>query len=213
MNIRFPGIDCLRWKLNLADIILLAAALGIDCMIVSFSQGLIFQCNRLKISLMLAGVMGLFQGLMPCLGYLGAGYIDAWVKPFSKLIVFSIFLILGLKFIIEAFRKDKDVLNCITLKCLIWLGLATSIDAFAAGVTLKFTGSMLLLPALIIGLVSFWMSVKGFWFGIFFKKLPSFYLEIAGGFVLIFLALKSLSMPFITESGNISELFTFLNIV
>ena len=72
------------------------------------------------------------------------------------------------------------------------MGIATSIDAFAAGVSINLTHTSLILSALIIGFMSFYMSLKGFWFAIFFKRLPSRILEISGGLILIFLAIKSI---------------------
>lgn len=184
-----PGTDYLRWKLSLFEIIILAAALGIDCLVVSFSQGLIFSANRIKNSLILAVTMGIFQGIMPCIGYLGTETVSRYLESFSKWLVFIIFLSLGIKFIYEAFQ-EKTVC-CLNLKCLILMGIATSIDALVSGISLNLTGTHLYISALIIGLMSFVMSLSGFWLGIFFKKLPSKVLEICGGLVLIFLALKS----------------------
>ena len=94
--------------MNLIDLILLAIALGIDCLVASFSQGLIFNTNRLKSSLQLALVMGVFQGGMPLIGYVGTDYMYKFVLPYSKWIVFGIFLVLGLKFILEAFKTQKE---------------------------------------------------------------------------------------------------------
>ena len=71
------------------------------------------------------------------------------------------------------------------------MGLATSIDALASGVSLNLTKTPLILSVLIIGFMSFFMSVFGFWLGNFFKKLPSKYLEISGGIILILLAFKN----------------------
>lgn len=190
-NIPSRGIDCLRWKLNLIEIILLAAALGIDCLVVSFSQGLIFNKNRTKNSLALASVMGIFQGFMPVIGYTGANAINSYVSNFAHWLVFGIFMILGLKFIFEAFQKKEETICCIGFKCLMSMGFATSIDALVAGASLKFSGAGLLIPALIIGAASFLMSLSGFWFGNFFKNFPSKFLEISGGIILILLALKA----------------------
>ena len=78
--------------MNLFEIILLAIALGIDCLVVSFSQGLIFNKNRTKNSLALAATMGIFQGIMPVLGYFGAGVVSVYVEKFSHWLVFVIFL-------------------------------------------------------------------------------------------------------------------------
>lgn len=186
------GTGYLRWKLSLIEIILLAAALGIDCLVVSFSQGLIFTKNRTKNSLVLALTMGLFQGLMPVIGYVCANLISSYVSTYSHWLVFCIFLILGLKFIYEAFQKKEENICCIGFRCLVSMGIATSIDALAAGASLKFSGAGLLIPSVIIGFVSFVMSLSGFWFGNCFKKFPSRILEITGGLILIILAVKSI---------------------
>lgn len=178
--------------MSLIDIILLAIALGIDCLVVSFSQGLIFNTQRLKNSIRLALVMGSFQGLMPIIGYVGTDYLYNIVVPFSKWIVFLIFLILGLKFIVESFQTKEDEIQCIDLKCLLGLGIATSIDALVSGATIRLTGTNLLITCLIIGIISFAMSVIGFYGGKLFKNIPSKHLEISGGLILILLAVKSL---------------------
>ena len=178
--------------MGLIEILFLAVALGVDCLVVSFSQGLIFTANRTKNSLALAFTMGLCQGLMPVIGYIGADVISSYVSKFAGWLVFGIFLLLGLKFIFEAFQKKEETICCIGFRCLISMGIATSIDALAAGASLKFSGSSLLVPAFIIGFVSFVMSLGGFWFGNFFKNFPSKILEISGGVILIILAVKSL---------------------
>lgn len=177
--------------MSLIEIILLAFALGIDCCVVSFSQGLIFTSNRTKNSLALAVTMGLFQGFMPVIGFVGAGVISRYVSSFSAWLSFAIFLVLGLKFILEAFEKKEEKICCIGLKCLISMGIATSIDALVAGASIKFSSTELLIPAILIGLASFLMSLAGFWFGNCFKNFPSKYLEVTGGIILIGLAIKA----------------------
>ena len=171
---------------------LLGIALGIDCLVVSFSQGLIFQSQRLKNSVRLAVVMGLFQGLMPVIGYIGTNSLYNILVPFSKWIVFGIFFVLGTKFITEAFViKEENCTQCIGLKCLIGLGIATSIDALVSGATIRLTATSLTLACLIIGVSSFLMSLTGFWGGNRIKQISSKYLEITGGVILILLAVKA----------------------
>lgn len=178
--------------MSLIDIILLAIALGIDCLVVSFSQGLIFNTQRVKNSLRLALVMGIFQGAMPIIGYVGTDYLYNLVVPFSKWIVFAIFFALGMKFILESFQVKKEEFQCIGLKCLLGLGVATSIDALVSGASIRLTSTSLLTSGIIIGIASFIMSLIGFWSGKLFKNIPSKYLEISGGLILILLAVKSL---------------------
>lgn len=178
--------------MNLIDLILLALALGIDCFVVSFSQGLIFKSARTQNSLRLAFTMGIFQGFMPIIGYIAADYMYKLVLPFSKWIVFGIFFILGAKFILEAFQTPKKEVQCIGLKCLLGLGVATSLDALVSGATLRLTNTNLYIAALLIGFASFLLSLSGFWTGNFIRKIPSKYLEITGGIILIALAIKAL---------------------
>ena len=178
--------------MHLIEILFLAVALGIDCLLVSFSQGLIFTHNRVKNSLALAFTMGFSQGIMPCFGYFFTGLISSYIEAYAKWFVFIIFFILGAKFIYEAFNEKEEKISCIDLKCLVSLGIATSIDALASGVSLNLTKTPLLLSVLLIGFMSFIMSMAGFWSGNFFKKLPSKYLEISGGIILIFLAFNSI---------------------
>lgn len=177
--------------MHLIEILFLAAALGVDCLVVSFSQGLVFTRNRTKNSLALALTMGLSQGIMPCIGYFFTGAISRYIEPYAKWLVFIIFFALGAKLIYEAFNEKDENICCIDLKCLLGMGLATSIDALASGVSLNLTKTHLILSVLIIGFMSFFMSVFGFWLGNFFKKLPSKYLEISGGIILILLAFKN----------------------
>ena len=134
--------------------------------------------------------MGFFQGFMPVLGYFGINSVADLVKPFGKWLAFAIFVTLGVKFILEAFNKKEEIF-CLDWKCIIIMSIATSIDALFSGITLNLTGTALLSSVLIIGFASFYMSLKGFYAAIFFKKIPSKFLEITGGAILILLAVKS----------------------
>ena len=115
-----------------------------------------------------------------------------YVVPYSKWIVFGIFLLLGLKFIVESFQPKEKEVQCIGLKCLLGLGLATSIDALVSGASIRLTQTSLLISVMIIGIASFLMSIGGFYSGNFIKNIPSKYLEITGGLILVALAFKSL---------------------
>lgn len=178
--------------MNFIDLILLGLALGVDCFVVSFSQGLIFKSEKVKNSFKLALTMGLFQGVMPVIGYIGTNSLYKYVVPYSKWIVFGIFLLLGLKFIVESFQPKEKEVQCIGLKCLLGLGLATSIDALVSGASIRLTQTSLLISVMIIGIASFLMSICGFYSGNFIKNIPSKYLEITGGLILVALAFKSL---------------------
>lgn len=93
--------------MHLVELIILSIALGVDCLVVSFSQGLIFTNNRTKNSLALAFTMGIAQSIMPLLGYVGVGLLSKYIEAYSEWLVFAIFMALGIKFIYEAFQKKK----------------------------------------------------------------------------------------------------------
>ena len=173
-------------------ITILAIALSIDACIVSFSYGLTFSENRNKNATQLACCTGLFQGIMPVIGYFLTGFVKSYIEPYAGLIVFCIFTYLGLKVIKEAFECNKEKKLCLGLKCLLLVGIATSIDAFSAGITLSLFGNHILKPAILIALVTFSNSLIGFYIGGKFKHLPTKGLEILAGMLLVALGIKAL---------------------
>ena len=173
------------------SIIILAFALSIDACVVSFSYGLKFNHKKLKNALLLSSFTGIFQGLMPVAGYFLTNFIRVYIQPYSNLIVFLIFSYLGFKFIKEANMPKKADKLCIDFKCLILISIATSIDAFSAGITLSLYGILILKPALLIGTVTFINSNLGFYTGSKMKNIPTKNLEIFAGVLLIILALKA----------------------
>ena len=178
--------------LSYISIILLAIALSIDACVVSFSYGITFTQKRLKNTLSLAICTGLFQGIMPTIGYYLTGFVKSFIEPYAGLIVFLIFTYLGVKIILEAFDKEREQQLCIDFKCLILVGIATSIDAFSAGITLSLFGNHILKPALLIAFVTFANSILGFALGGKLKHLPTKGLEIFAGLLLIALGVKAL---------------------
>lgn len=174
------------------EIFLLAFALSVDACIVSFSYGLAFSQKCLKTALMLALFTGSFQGIMPVVGYYLTSIVKSFIAPFAEIIVFTIFLFLGVKFIKEAFEVNKSKPNCIGFLCLFLIGIATSIDAFSAGISLALYSNHILKPAMLITLITFINSLLGFYIGGKLKHLPTKSLEIFAGVILIFLGIKAL---------------------
>lgn len=173
-------------------ILILAIALSIDACIVSFSYGLTFNEKRLQNAMLIAICTGLFQGIMPTLAYYLTNFVKSFIEPYTGLIVFLIFAYLGIKFIIESFDQEKKRPLCIGIKCLLLIGIATSIDAFSAGISLSLYGNHILKPAILIALVTFVNSLLGFNLGGKLKNLPTQGLERFAGLLLIFLGIKAL---------------------
>lgn len=182
--------------MNIADIIFLAFALSIDASVVSFSQGLIFTENRLKNSLILAVFVGIFQAVMPLIGWLFANSVYKYIAFTGGIIAFAIFFTLGIKFIWDALHKAScevpQTVKKFTLSFLFIISVATSIDALGAGINIRLLGASIIVSSLIIGLVTFINSVVSFFTAQKLKCFPSKYMEILGGLILVFLAIKSL---------------------
>lgn len=176
--------------MNWFDVLLLAFALSIDACVVSFSYGIKGCCkNILKSSLLLAIFTGLFQGLMPLLGGICTDCVRYYIEPYAKWIIFIIFLYLGINFIKESFGGKEDVKD-LTYPTLFLIAIATSIDAFSAGISLSLKLNSIILPVILIGLVTFINSLIGFFSGKTFKQFNPKCLEILGGLILIALAIK-----------------------
>ncbi|MBR1681031.1 manganese efflux pump [bacterium] len=178
--------------MTLFSLILLAIALSIDACAVSFAHGLVLEQNRFKNSMLLGIFTGGFQALMPLIGYFVTQPMLKFIEPVGKWIVFAIFMYLGLKIIQEAFDNDKEVPVCLSLKCLLFIAFATSIDALAAGVTLSLTSANICKSVILIGCTTFVFAFAGYWSGCCLKKISTKVLEVIAGLILIFLAIKSL---------------------
>lgn len=184
--------------MNTIDILILAIALSIDACVVSFSNGLIFTQNKRINSLILASSVGFFQFLMPIIGFFLAQSVQKYVEPYDHWVVFGIFVLLGAKFIKDG-GKCKDDSQAKKINCyfcfsyILLVSVATSIDALGAGISIAFSGvKNILIPAFIIGVVTFINSLIGFWSGQLLKKFPTRNLEISAGIILILLAFKTL---------------------
>ena len=179
--------------MNLVDIIILALALSIDATVATFScvMNASFRNYKEMIykSLVVCFIMGFFQGLMPIFGAFFAEGLDVLIEPFSKWIIFGIFFYLGISFIVNSFKKAK-LIKKVNLKKVVLLAIATSLDAFSAGVPIYLELKSILFPAILIGVVTFINSMIGFYTGIYSKRIQPKYLLRFSGLILLFLAIK-----------------------
>lgn len=181
----------------LIEILLLGIALSVDAFIVSFSQGLIIQKDRMKNSIKIAVTMAFFHVIMPIIGWCGSDFFSKYICDYAKWLSFAIFVYLGARFIFEAFTVEKETkCDCessgISLKCLLGLSFATSIDALAAGVSLYFLNEKLFLIVVVISGFTLINSFFGFLSGHYCKKIPSKWLEVCAGIILILIGIKSI---------------------
>ena len=178
--------------------ILLGASLSVDAFAVTVGEGLSCPQNRMKNSLGHAIYFGIFQALMPLIGFYLAGTVSEKIMEFGPYISFFLLAFIGIKMLTDAMKNknenEKKDLVCEKFshaKAII-LAIATSIDALAVGVSFAFTENSVLLPCSIIGIITFLVCSLG---GILCSKLPKGSDKgagIIGGFVLIGIGIKLL---------------------
>lgn len=176
------------------EIFILAFALSMDAFAVAIGLGVKNSSQDIKkLALKVALFFGFFQALMPFIGFLGGVGINEYLSGFDKIIAFVLLLIIGAKMIYESFNENiEDEISKITNKILLYLAIATSIDAMAAGYTLHLFDINIYLSLFIIGIVTFFLSYLGVLFG---KKGGEKYeskAEFLGGAVLILIGFKIL---------------------
>lgn len=138
---------------------------------------------------------GLFQAMMPVLGYLAGLTFQDSIKAWDHWIAFGLLALIGGRAIKESLSPDEDESPGDPTKgmSLVTLSVATSIDALAVGMSFAMLGIDIVLPSIIIGLVAGAMTVTGMAIG---SKLGSLFgrrMELAGGVVLLLIGLKILA--------------------
>jgi len=177
--------------MDIITLILLAVGLCFDTFAVSVSSGIIRKEIVFRQAVRIAIILAIFQAIMPLIGWLGGISIKNWIEPFDHWIALGILTILGIKMIIES-QKDSDEkeIDPLNIKFIISMALATSIDAFAVGISFAIIEVNMLLAVFIIGSVTFIASMLGILFG---KKTGSHFgqkMEIIGGLILIIIGIK-----------------------
>ena len=200
---KMPNFACPKTKesmMNLVDILLVSVALAMDCFTVSIVSGVLLRKRLWRVIVQTAVLFGLFQALMPLLGWVATSSFRQYIEAFDHWIAFGLLLYLGLSMIREAWEPDEapHTFRPESLRTQLVQSVATSIDALAVGISMAVTGyhtvSQLTLPLVIIGAGSFLFSVGGFLLGIRFGNNIRHRLkpELLGGIILLFIGFKIL---------------------
>ena len=175
------------------EVLILAVALSMDAFAVSIGLGSKHLQRTKSLALMAAIYFGLFQALMPMIGFLGGKGVLGWVEEYAHWIAFFLLMLSGGKMIYESVSEgiEEDIAQ-ITHKVMLILAIATSIDAMAAGFTLTLMEVNPFLACGIIGITTFLFS----WIGVFVGAKSGTWLEskaeLLGGVILILIGFKLL---------------------
>lgn len=171
--------------------LLLALALAMDAFAVALTQGTKFRPDA-RGGLAIALTFGVFQALMPLAGWVIGAVALIYVEAIDHWIAFGLLTFLGVR-MLGGHVGEEEASQALTGRALLLAGVATSIDALAAGITLPTLDISPLLAVALIGLVTFAMSGAGVMLGRIAGDHLGEWAERAGGVILIGLGVKILA--------------------
>ena len=179
--------------MSLPTILLIALGLAMDCFAVAVASGFTAARMRLPHALRMALFFGLFQAIMPILGWFGGTAMRSVITGVDHWIAFGLLAAIGVKMIYESRKLEEErEIDPTKLTVVAALAVATSIDALAVGIGISFLGIAIVQPAVIIGAVSFVVTLAGVYLGKRFGHIFENKLELLGGLILIAIGAKIL---------------------
>lgn len=180
--------------MSIISVFLIGVGLSMDACAVSFAKGMALKKDLWKYAIILALAFGLFQGMMPLLGWWIGTYFESFITAIDHWIAFLLLGFIGFNMIKEA-RKDEgeeEEVSSISMKSVLVLAIATSIDALAVGISFAFLQVDIFSAVLLIGITTFVISFIAVYLGNRIGGMLGKYAEILGGFILILIGLKIL---------------------
>lgn len=180
--------------MNGLNVLGIAIGLAMDAFAVSIAAGLTIPRLTRRHVFRLAFHFGLFQFMMPILGWLAGRTVDSYISAYDHWVAFGLLACIGGKMIWEAVsgdeaRNDADPTRGLLL---VTLSVATSIDALAVGLSMAFLQVSVWMPSVIIGIVAGTLTTIGIRFGNQIGARFGKVAEIAGGAVLLAIGVRIL---------------------
>jgi putative Mn2+ efflux pump MntP len=174
-------------------IIIIALGLAMDTFAISIARGIVTNHQRRKTALVMASFFGGFQMIMPAIGWLVGLSFQEIIMGIDHWVAFGLLAFIGLKMIFDSTKTEKEQKEeTLKLHSLLALAVATSIDALMVGLSFAFLKTSILEPIILIGLVTFLLSIVGFFFGCGLGRIFGSKVKIAGGLILIAIGLRIL---------------------
>jgi putative Mn2+ efflux pump MntP len=187
---------CLKKMVFVMDVItiLIAFSLAMDSFSVSITRGFTNPQPKMATEALKVGMFfGVFQAIMPLIGWLAGVNIIDYISDFDHWIAFGLLSFIGVRMIYESTKTEsKKIVSSSSMSVLFMLSIATSIDALAVGLSYSFLEVSIITPAIVIGVITFLLSFLGVFignkFGGFFEKIG-----LLGGLILIGIGIKILT--------------------
>ncbi|MFI3329928.1 MAG: manganese efflux pump MntP family protein [bacterium] len=178
--------------MSILELFILSIALAMDAFAVSITRGIKVKDNLIKRCFEAGIYFGIFQGLMPIIGYFIGSNFQEIIYEIDQYIVFAILLIIGIKMLVEAF-SDEECKN----HPIIILAILTSIDALSVGVSFALLKVNIIFSSILIGIVTFILCFIGVKVGNIFGNKYKKKAELFGAIIIILIAIKILIESFI----------------
>jgi len=171
----------------------LACALAMDAFAVAIVTGLTLNPMTRRHVFRLTFHFGLFQALMPIIGWLAGNAVHKYISAFDHWVAFGLLAFVGGRMLWGALHgqeEDKASGDPTSGRALVLLSVATSIDALAVGLSLAMIGSTILIPAVVIGIVAAAFTATGMVLGRRIGSLWGKRVEVLGGLILVGIGIK-----------------------
>ncbi|MEG0770040.1 MAG: manganese efflux pump MntP family protein [Ruthenibacterium sp.] len=183
--------------MGFTTLVFLALGLSMDAFAVSVINSMCFAGLRRRDMVLTSFTFGVFQALMPVLGYWAGSAFTGAMRAVDHWLAFALLAFIGGKMIWDSLREWNEPVHCpiehsLSVKLVLTQGVATSIDALAVGVSLAALNANVYSTALLIGGVTFVCCLLGHFLGKKLGGLFSNWAQIAGGAVLIGIGIKIL---------------------
>lgn len=180
--------------MSFGELLILAIGVSMDALAVAICKGLAISRLKARHMLIVGAWFGIFQALMPTIGWLLGSAFAELITAIDHWIAFVLLAIIGGNMVREALGKDEEegVDPSLAFAGMLMLAIATSIDALAVGVTFAFLKVNIAAAVLLIGLCTFTISAVGVKIGNVFGTRFKSRAELLGGVVLILIGVKIL---------------------
>lgn len=184
--------------MGIFEVILIGVGLSMDAVAVSMTNGMVYQGISTRKLLAMPLFFGVFQALMPLLGYFAGSLFAFFIQKYAGILILAILGLIGAKMVKDGW-SHKEAGHCVvkvfTYQILLMQAIATSIDAFAVGVGFAAQGTEIGCAVGIIGVTTFVLSLISIFIGKKFGDLLGAKAEIVGGLILIAIGVKAV-LPF-----------------
>lgn len=178
--------------MSFLELFILSVGLSMDAFAASICKGLWMRPFSFRKGILIGLYFGFFQSMMPLLGYFMGRTISPIMESMDHWIVFFLLGMIGLHMIMDSFSPSTSFDSSVSIKEMIPLAFATSMDAFAVGISFSCLKMPLFFPIFFIGFITCILSIFGSKIGSLFGSSSYQSSQILGGLLLIFLGLKVL---------------------